>query len=465
MSFKVVSSLAILTVLLVPAAGAQLDSCAGTGRPGATLLFPYFGVDLDNANAEKTLISIKNASPDPKLAHVVLWSNCGLPVLDFDVYLERYALRSIDLGNVVALGMLPSWEPAGDDAGLSLGCKFPLPPLDGPALARLQARLVGEPDPVDGLCYAEAAGKKGLATGYVTVDAVKSCSEGSRTPWDEGYFDGLASDDNVLWGDFYFVSNAESSAQGFEAVTLLAGDEVVADGRSFYGLGDRRQPLPDVHVTRFLNGGAFTGGTELLLWLDIPRGTEPGPCTGQCPSVRYLHFQELSEAGGEPQTAEVREITKVTERLRVGKDIPVSTLGGSLEACNTQIQSWVLPIYSASGRFSVGTNAMHLCRSDLPLTKPTEEVGRPILDVIASLECEPKGFAPAEVWRYTYKGQVVYFIPVHDCCDYFSELYDEAGKLVCYPDGGIGGGGDGQCPDFLTERTDATLIWQDPRSF
>ncbi len=472
MQLKVLSNLAFLAMLIAPAVEAQLDVCAGTGRPGATLLYPYFGIDLDDPNAEKTLISIKNASPDPALAHVVLWSNCGLPVLDFDLYLARGAIRSIDLSSVVAFGQLPSSGPAKDDENSFPGCTVPLslPVLDKPALTRLQARLVGEPDPVDGLCYAEAEGETRLATGYVTVDVVKGCSESIHTPYDDGYFaaddSALASDDNILWGDFYFIDDTQDSAQGFAAVTLLAGDEMVGtDGRSFYGLGDRRQPLPQVHVTRFFNGGAFTGGTDLLLWLDLRGPTEPMTCLGRCRSARYLHLQELPEAGGEPQTAFFRVVTKITQRLRVGKDVPVSSIVGSLKACNVPVQSWVLPIHRATGRFSVGTDALHLCRSDLPSAKPTEEVGQWLLDRIAALECEPKSSAPAEVWRYTYQGQVVYYLPVYACCDHFSELYDEAGELVCFPSGGVGGHGDGQCPDFFSARGDETLIWRDSRTF
>ncbi len=49
---------------------------------------------------------------------------------------------------------------------------------------------------------------------------------------------------------------------------------------------------------------------------------------------------------------------------------------------------------------------------------------------------------------YLYKGDTVYlFVP--PCCDRFSELYDRDGKLICHPDGGITGKGDGKCTDFV----------------
>lgn len=48
-----------------------------------------------------------------------------------------------------------------------------------------------------------------------------------------------------------------------------------------------------------------------------------------------------------------------------------------------------------------------------------------------------------------YQGKTVYYIPPK-CCDIPSELYDENGKLICYPDGGFVGG-DGKCPGFKLE--------------
>ena len=50
------------------------------------------------------------------------------------------------------------------------------------------------------------------------------------------------------------------------------------------------------------------------------------------------------------------------------------------------------------------------------------------------------------------------------CCDVPSELYDHDGNLICGPDGGIRGTGDGKCPDFFEKRREGTLIWRDPRT-
>ncbi|AXE19522.1 hypothetical protein DR864_18150 [Runella rosea] len=69
---------------------------------------------------------------------------------------------------------------------------------------------------------------------------------------------------------------------------------------------------------------------------------------------------------------------------------------------------------------------------------------------------------PREVWQYTFNNQTVYYIPPM-CCDVFSELYDAQCNLICHPDGGITGMGDGKCPDFFEKRKNEKLIWRDDR--
>ena len=78
------------------------------------------------------------------------------------------------------------------------------------------------------------------------------------------------------------------------------------------------------------------------------------------------------------------------------------------------------------------------------------------------LKKEPVRNPPAKLYQYTYKNQTVYFFPQY-CCDLPSELYDENCALLCLPDGGITGQGDGKCTDFFLERTLEKLIWEDVR--
>jgi hypothetical protein len=82
--------------------------------------------------------------------------------------------------------------------------------------------------------------------------------------------------------------------------------------------------------------------------------------------------------------------------------------------------------------------------------------------LIEQYKSEPVGNPPQSIWRYEYRGQVVYFVPAQ-CCDMYSTLYDADGNVMCAPDGGIDGRGDGKCDDFLSGRSQEQLIWQDPR--
>jgi len=82
--------------------------------------------------------------------------------------------------------------------------------------------------------------------------------------------------------------------------------------------------------------------------------------------------------------------------------------------------------------------------------------------LIEDLEKEPVANPPALVARYEYKGQVVYYLPPR-CCDIWSNVYDDAGAIICHADGGFSGDGDGRCPDFFALRTGGKILWRDPR--
>ncbi len=83
--------------------------------------------------------------------------------------------------------------------------------------------------------------------------------------------------------------------------------------------------------------------------------------------------------------------------------------------------------------------------------------------LIQKFEADPVGNPPLSITSYTYNSQPVYFVPAH-CCDIPSVVYDATGNLLCSPDGGLSGKGDGKCPDFFTQRTNEQLIWQDSRT-
>lgn len=68
---------------------------------------------------------------------------------------------------------------------------------------------------------------------------------------------------------------------------------------------------------------------------------------------------------------------------------------------------------------------------------------------------------PAKVWRLIADGKTYFYI-TSDCCDQYNYLYDDHCDIVCAPDGGFTGAGDGNCPDF-GDSTQTTLVWEDDR--
>ncbi|TLV04076.1 hypothetical protein FEN17_06120 [Dyadobacter luticola] len=83
-------------------------------------------------------------------------------------------------------------------------------------------------------------------------------------------------------------------------------------------------------------------------------------------------------------------------------------------------------------------------------------------DKIKEILAEGVWNPPAKIYRYTFKGETVYYIPQR-CCDIPSVLLDENCAVICSPDGGFGGSGDGKCPEFFKERSNEKLIWEDDR--
>ena len=86
-----------------------------------------------------------------------------------------------------------------------------------------------------------------------------------------------------------------------------------------------------------------------------------------------------------------------------------------------------------------------------------------INELIKKQLSEPPANPPATLSRCQWKDQIVYYLPPR-CCDIQSELYDKKGNLICRPDGGIAGNGDGKCPDFIKKNLSCEIIWTDPRA-
>ena len=297
-------SAAALLLGLRPAHAAQIQCTPGNDRvfpaatqcvgtvsdvPAATLLAPYFEVDLASPTGKNTLITVNDSSATAMLAHVVIWSDLGVPVFNFNIYLTGYDTQIINMRDVLN-GNLPRTASAGQDPSDTISPKgirsqdinfascngsgyqnnnlfsYPvLPPaqLSADQASHLVAALTGQPSvPQGGQCAGVSHGDN-IARGYVTIDGVNNCT--SRFPGQPGYFApggvGDVTNQNNLTGEVYYTSGAY--ARGSNLVHIVASATQAATSTSgnytFYGrydaftAADNRQPLATNFMARFMN--------------------------------------------------------------------------------------------------------------------------------------------------------------------------------------------------------------------
>ena len=102
------------------------------------------------------------------------------------------------------------------------------------------------------------------------------------------------------------------------------------------------------------------------------------------------------------------------------------------------------------------------CRSEMRSQRPADEPAW-LTKLIREFEQQPVANPPLSVREFQYRGQRVYYVPPQ-CCDVPSTLYDSTGAVLCSPDGGMTGRGDGKCADFFQAREQERRVWQDPRT-
>src|SRR5260370_11486531 len=77
------------------------DTCDIGTAPAATLLLPYFEVDLTSARTTTTLFTVTNVTRFPQIAHVTVWTDWSFPVLDFNLFLTGYDVQPINMLDVL----------------------------------------------------------------------------------------------------------------------------------------------------------------------------------------------------------------------------------------------------------------------------------------------------------------------------------------------------------------------------
>jgi hypothetical protein len=378
-------------------------------QPAATLLIPYFTTDLNQSVGNTTIISVANAWSSPALARVVFWTDWGVPTLAFDVYLtgfdvERFDVRAIFSGNLPATS--PSISPLGQYS--QTGTPFPgctgdlttrearrAATLDSAAIAYLRAAHTGQPLPPmtpngaaaerQPMCAATNHAN-GIVTGYVTIDAVNQCSAtavgtATTTPADPAYFahggKGIASDDNVLWGDVMYLGTAGRPERSMAAVSLVADPDVLTTGAyTFYGrysnFGglDDRVPLSSLYYVRFDNEGGAIGTSDLVVWRDNRSASVAPVACGAEPSWSHMGEEQLlvfDEAENGFQIAHSDAFPYTTQVVPVGGSaLPTALTSGFVmldlwKADSTHAQAWVGVATSAGGgRFNAGHEAARI---------------------------------------------------------------------------------------------------------
>jgi hypothetical protein len=372
--------------------------CTIDDVPAATLLLPYFEVDLLNANGITTLFSINNAAQSAVLAHVVVWSDLSVPVLDFNVYLTGYDVQTINLRDILVGGQIPATASAGQDPGGTIspqGCcgqdinfascngQLPPPLLPASFVNHLQSSLTGRFSPILGGC-AGVNYFDDIARGYVTVDTVNNCT--LRFPGDAGYFGGDVTDQNVLLGDYFYFDPLQNVAASETLVHIEASATDTATSTpgnyTFYGryvgwtAADHREPLATNFFARYMDGGRFTGGTDLLVWRDSKIVQRPFRC-GFYPFWYPLHQDDVLAFDEQEQCDRPGTLPFPAEAQRThvnGPDLPTPfSFGWMFLDLNTSLganpnppadplaaQAWVTTLHTASGLFTTGHDAFQL---------------------------------------------------------------------------------------------------------
>jgi hypothetical protein len=407
-----------------PATLENNDSCDISVTPAATLLLPYFEVDLDDPAGETTVFSVTNVHGAAQIARVTLWTDFSYPVITFNIYLTGYDVQKVNLYEVLAGGgiALPrgtgtTISPTGDlsvaNPLLDLSQCGVIPSrLDATAVARMHdAFTTGS---ITGVC--DAVGHEHQnAIGYATIDVVGDCD--ATGPTDPEYFTSDIRYDNALIGDYQQVNSSQNFAQGSPMVHIRAIPEgstpqlragvaqyQTTFDRTFYGRLqsssqpklDARQPLPRTFAARWINGGIGEFQTSLKIWRQGRRNPS-GDCAVYEENMEMVVAETIvfdEHENGEGNAPEPCDITCIGPPLSLlpntslvavepgsetfPQSIVSTTVSGwvylnlyDIASADLDGQAWVVSSMRSEGRYSVDFDAAWLgngCSPDMLIT-------------------------------------------------------------------------------------------------
>jgi hypothetical protein len=295
------------------------DSCDVGVFPAATLLLPHFQVDPQSPWSDTTLFTVTNVSHLPQIAHVTVWTDWAFPVLTFNIFLTGYDTQSINLYDVLVMGVIAPGGPGTSSTNTRISPRprqpvpgaQPAPNTDNPHIVyesvieggtcsslpgQLPAPFVelvrsalttgfyrADANGIDGCGDRRIGGTHEDIRGYVTIDVVSNCT--IRTPDDPAYYREDLLYDNVLLGDSIQVDGdlvVGNYAGGNPLVHIRAIPEGGRAGNTaptplpytFYDrytpsdrrTMDRRQPLPALFAARWIEGGLGGFDTNYTIW-------------------------------------------------------------------------------------------------------------------------------------------------------------------------------------------------------
>jgi len=297
-----------LTVFLALVALAALCGPAtAQNQASSDLLLPYFEVDSANAGGLTTLFAVGNSTDQPVEVMATVFTNWGIPILEVPFTLQAREIRTVNLRD---------WFRQGGDPKKVLGSD---------EVKHLAAAASGQRSPKDNLYYGSEV-RPDLQVGYVTLR-----TRGNRP--------------DALWGDWFNVDVAGNLARGDVLVNI-----------------DRSTGCPGLcqrHLVRYLSGGGFDGGTEVIIWRETLGKPSANPEAGD-------RMQADATAFNEPgQPIENRQLALLPVEKVLVSELGLQEPFGALDV-ETEEETFFAVQHTAENRYSVGLTTYCLPRVPKP---------------------------------------------------------------------------------------------------
>ncbi len=337
------------------------DTCDISVAPAATLLLPYFEVDVDLPSTKATIFTLTNVTNVDQIARVTLWTDYSFPVISFNIYLTGYDVQSINLFDVIARGVIAPDEGTGTDVSdrgplsdvnpdidLTQFCDRIPGQLDDVYIQRMQGALLEGVVPGFGTGLpgcATAGGVHENATGYATIDVVGNCL--FSQPNEPAYFREDIRYDNVLTGDYQQIDLGTQSAQLNPLVHIRAMPEGGTPSsrrhgahnrtnfeRTFYdryspsNYSDARQPLPATFAARWIQGGPLQYETAYKVWREGTTGAN-AQCADYANNAALPVREVVVFDEAENFVAGTLDLPETSLVAAVGGDLPELTNGAT----------------------------------------------------------------------------------------------------------------------------------------